>query len=140
MRSHKRGYIFVDGENHFIRSTRFLERLHGSPLAAQAVAQAITNHTVTTDMVPSSCSPPVRFLYDESTQVFWDRQFLRIVRNDFFSEILRAVYVTAIQGGTDVEHDANEQLRRFGFEPIVIKEKKDSSDRVIPRRLLAVLE
>ena len=117
-------YIFVDAENHFIRSVAAAEDIVGSSKAAQAFSMAKTrSHNVT------GCPRPLdrrRFSWNPDLQLFWDCELLALsgIRIALADYVSRAVYACSCTGDDDKAHQMRVELRKFDFEPIVIRERK----------------
>jgi hypothetical protein len=119
-----KAYLFVDAENHFLRSSAAAEKTIGSPKAAQALS------------IPSMVIPGIwgfpehmngkRFGWDARLQLFWDCDLLSPegLLNSLRLSIARAVYACSCMGDEDKAHDMRVQLRHYGFEPVVVRESK----------------
>lgn len=117
-----RTYIFVDAENHFLRSTAAAKDIIGSEKAPQALCRVDFYHH-------GEAFPRVidgkRFAWNPDLQLFWDCNHVMKVPVPSF-HIERAVYVGSCSGGEDVVHAMRTKIREYGFEPIVIREIKDT--------------
>lgn len=123
-----RAYIFIDAENHFIRSTAAAEDVIGSPKSAEALSKVEYNFGG--DRFPTSFGTS-RFLWNPKLQLFWDCQLLfrghRLTK--LGAKILRAVYCCSFAGGDEKAHEMAVKLREYEFDPIVVRESKALSNR-----------
>lgn len=119
-----RAYVYVDGENHFLRSTAAAATAFGRPNAAELVAQkpfmlgAVVHFPQFND--------GHRFRWRKECSFFWDSRVLSIGGGRIPSpmQIVRSVYVTACTGDAAAVHAEREFIRNSGFEPLVIQEDK----------------
>lgn len=124
-----RAYVFVDAENHFLRSCAVAEQLAGSKKAAQAFARAKTQ-------VPGIRGFPDainggQFGWNPDFQLFWDCYVLSRggILTGIDVTITRAVFACSCSGDEDKMHEVRTELRRIGFEPIVVHEPKQLKRR-----------
>ena len=137
-----RAYLFVDGENHFIRSQAAAEDVIGSPKAAEAFALAQIDVGSSTRF-PAKAGGSSRFLWRPDLQLFWDRTSLATAFGYELSQVRlsRAVYSCAFTGEDSKIHQARVGLRQHDFEPIVIHEPKDQkASRDASRRQHGLIE
>ena len=118
-------YIFVDAENHFIRSTAAAEDVIGSPKAAEALSKAKTRIT-TISGFPHSIDGD-RSGWNPELQLFWDCQLLSRggILASLDAHVSRAVYSCSCTGDDNKAHEMRVQLRQYEFEPIVVREPKN---------------
>ena len=107
-----RAYVFVDAENHFIRSMAAAEDVIGSPRAAEALSKA-KPHTSTLIGFPHTIDGN-RFGWNHKLQLFWDCQILS--RSGFLAQlgvqiISRAIYSCSCTGDDDKAHEMCVKLR-----------------------------
>lgn len=115
-------YVFVDAENHFIRSSAAAEDVIGSPKAAQALSVAkIRVHEIVG--FPNHIQGE-RFGWNPDLQLFWDcEQFSRSgILTSLGANLSRIVYSCSCTGDDDKAHEMRVKLRKYDFEPIVIRE------------------
>lgn len=125
-----RAYVFVDAENHFLRSIAAAREVIGFDSAARALALAELE-------VPGVGGFPdriegKRFAWNPELQLFWDCEVLSMGGASFPQTCLsinRATYVCSCTGGHEKAHEARVALRGFGFDPAVIQEPKDLRDQ-----------
>jgi uncharacterized LabA/DUF88 family protein len=119
-----RVYLFVDAENHFLRSVAAAKDTIGSANAPKALAQAEIRSGLN-DSFPGRLTER-RFLFDPAIQLFWDREVLPLCRPDHLSGWLpdRAIYVCSCAGDETKAREMRVAIRNLGFEPIVIPEPK----------------
>ena len=124
-----RAYIYVDGENHYLRSVAALAKLLGRPDAANLLPKCKLFLGVPRAF-PASMDGE-RFGIEESCSFFWDCEIIhyRGGLGDETAVIERAIYVTACSGDEDKVHAARSLLRRHKFEPVVIPEMKAQAAR-----------
>ncbi len=120
-----RAYVFVDAENHFLRSCAAAEEVVKSKRAAEAFAKAKT-------CVPGIRGFPhaingQRFGWNPDFQLFWDCYVLSRggILTGLDVDITRAVFACSCSGDEDKIHEIRTELRRIGFEPIVLHERRD---------------
>lgn len=120
-----RCYVFVDAENHFIRSNAAAEDIIGSSRAAEALSKAKL-------LIPGISGFPNhiegdRFGWNRELQLFWDCELLSRtgIVTLYGAHISRAVWVGSCSGDEDKAHSMRVQLRKYDFEPIVVRELKD---------------
>ena len=122
----KRSYLFIDAENHFIRSTSLVEQ------------RLVERNRITIAELPRfsdgpsgnafpSKSPALRI--DHTLQLYWHCNALNDGR--FFqetnSEIVRAIHVFSYHTESD-KHELSTAVRDFGFEPYAILEKNKTNN------------
>jgi hypothetical protein len=119
-----RAYVFVDAENHFLRSCAAAEELVGSKRAAQAFATAKT-HVPEIRGFPNAINGR-QFGWNPDLQLFWDCYVLSGggILTGLDVTITRAVFACSCSGDEDKMHEVRTELRRIGFEPIVVHEPK----------------
>jgi len=124
-----RAYVFVDAENHFIRSVAAAQDIIGSQYAAKAFS-------IGAQTVPGIIGFPYaiegkRFGWDPELQLFWDCYILSRggILTPLDAHVQRAIYACSCTGDEDKVHAMRVQLRKYGFEPIVIREPKDQKKR-----------
>lgn len=120
-----KAYLFVDAENHFLRSTAAAEEVIGSPKAARALSIAKTG-IFSIKGIPDKIKGE-RFGWDSDLQLFWDCELLspdsgRLPQLGAYVE--RAVYACSCAGDDDKVYETRVKLRGYGFDPIVVKERK----------------
>lgn len=120
-----KAYVFVDAENHFVRSIAVAKEIVGSSKAAHAIALA-------TPKVPGITGFPNdiegrRYGWDKELQLFWDCQLLSRggILTPLGAYVSRAIYACSCTGNDDKVHQMRVRLRKYKFEPIVIREPKD---------------
>ena len=120
-----RAYVFVDAENHYQRSMAAAEAVVGSPQAARAMARAKLG-------IPGIPGFPddikgERFGWEPALMLFWDCQVLSLggIAAPLGARVARAIYVCACAGDDPCVHNMRVRLRAYGFEPVVVKERKD---------------
>lgn len=121
-----RTYVFVDAENHFLRSQHFAANLIGSPFALEAIGRA-KMYFGADAYFPRSGINGARLAHDRELQLFWDCDLLRLLSS--FGEVRggeihRAIHVASCVGDENKAHAMRRQIREIGFEPIVISEPK----------------
>ena len=119
-----KAYLFVDAENHFLRSVVVAEEIIGSLKAAQAMALAKTRIRDITGF-PNDIKDE-RFGWDPELQLFWDCELLS--RSGLLSlgvSVSRAIYACSCTGDDNKAHQMSVRLRECEFEPIVIRELKN---------------
>jgi uncharacterized LabA/DUF88 family protein len=134
-------YLFVDAENHFLRSTAVAEEIIGSPKAARAMSKAKTR-------VPPIHGFPEhidgeRFGWNPELQLFWDCELLSRggLLTDLGASIARAIYACSCAGDENKAHEMRVQLRDYGFEPIVVRELKNlKQQRITTREQYGLIE
>lgn len=117
-------YVYVDGENHYIRTQDCWREIHG-PLATldhirPDESTYVPNHVLITKSAK-------RLTLDEKGKVFWDKWILGLgnFRLDLLLDTLiaRAYYFTSFAGDPNDLHALRRLLRSAGFEPVVVEEK-----------------
>ena len=124
-----KAYLFVDAENHFLRSTAAAERVFGSPKAAEALFR--TDIPIHVQGFPIDMGAS-RFQWELELQMFWDCGLLSPtggLMTRLQAEIHRAIYVCSCVGDDEKVHSVRRKLRNYGFEPVVVKEKKELKNR-----------
>lgn len=119
-----RAYIYVDGENHYLRSVAALAKLLGRPDAAKLLPKCKLFLGIPRAF-PGSIEGE-RFGIEETCSFFWDCEIIpyRGGLGDETAVIERAIYVTSCSGDEDKVHAARAHLRKHSFEPVVIPEVK----------------
>lgn len=119
-----RTYVFVDAENHFLRSSAVMKRL-GGERAAEALSLARL-------LVPGITGFPRaieghRFGWNLELQLFWDCHLLSGggALGQLVAHVDRAVYACSCAGDESKAHEMRVKLRSYEFEPIVVTERKD---------------
>jgi uncharacterized LabA/DUF88 family protein len=127
-------YLFVDAENHFLRSTAVAKEIIGSPKAACAMSKAKTRRSFIHGF-PEHIDGE-RFSWNPELQLFWDCELLsrESLSRDLGATIARAIYVCSCAGDEDKAHEMRVQLRNYGFEPIVVRESKSRQQQRITTR------
>src|SRR6267378_5202529 len=99
-----KAYLFIDAENHFLRSTAAAQEVVGSPMAAEALSLAKTR-------VPGIQGFPdqmkgERFGWDPELQLFWDCEVLSRggILTPLPAYVARAYYACACTGDDEKEH------------------------------------
>lgn len=123
--------MFIDAENHIVRSESAAEKLIGSPVAAKAISAAVkTNPRIVGYPKASNQS---RVVWAPEIQLFWDYHLLSsggmLSASDLQVRISRAIYACSVTGDNDHLHQAQVRIRECGFEPIVVRESKDLRTR-----------
>jgi uncharacterized LabA/DUF88 family protein len=127
-------YLFIDAENHFLRATAVAEEIIGSPKAARAMSEAKTR------LRPISGFPDdingERFGWNPELQLFWDCELLSRggLLTDLQAWIARAIYACSCTGDEDKAHEMRVQLRKYGFEPLVVREPKNLRQQRVDTR------
>jgi hypothetical protein len=114
-------YVYVDGENHFVRSNDYWKKLHGK----EASLEDITDQQVGGGgcPYPDAKEPPIRLEY--KAKFFWDTRYPNRVPTPFHHRpIGGAVYYTVFTGGDPELLEVRKFIRKQGFDPQVIKERK----------------
>src|SRR5215510_8341545 len=113
--------IYVDGESHFIRSEKCLQKLHGAQFPLESAAY-IPN-AAGTMLYPDETPPILRV--ERSCKFFWDKQYVKFL-DDLLLRSIRgvrnAVYFSATSGDEDSLHTIRTFIRQQGFEPWIIRE------------------
>lgn len=123
-----RTYVFVDAENHFLRSIAVMKRLGGEHAAkALSLAQLL---------VPGITGFPRaieshRFGWNPELQLFWDCHLLSAggALGQLVARVDRAVYACSCAGDESKAHEMRVKLRSYEFEPIVVTERKNLRKR-----------
>jgi uncharacterized LabA/DUF88 family protein len=126
-----RSYVYVDGENHFIRTATAAKKLFGSDGALAAVAQFAE---VWAESHPQPYMQDFnRFSYAPDIQFVWDYCCLSSGPGYSYSyphnSLIRCVYFTTCVGDSQSLHAARVKIRNYGFEPHVIEERKVQKNR-----------
>jgi len=119
-------YVFIDAENHFIRSAEAAARVIGSARAAEALGRAENLLLPGIGGFPHSIEGR-RFGWDAELQLFWDCELLSrcgLLATLAVERIARAIYFCSCAGDDDAVHRVRERLRSYDFEPVVIPEPK----------------
>lgn len=118
-------YLFIDAENHFLRSTATAEEIIGSPKAARALSE-VKMRVPGIRGFPDSINGE-RFGWNPELQLFWDCDLLSGggLLTGLGAYIARAIYTFSCTGDDDKAHEMRVQIRNYGFEPIVVREPKN---------------
>jgi uncharacterized LabA/DUF88 family protein len=109
-------YAYVDGESHYERSLHSWKELQGK--------QAELSH------IEARGGPSGRIMVEPGSKFFWDSQYQHISPFPFNGQPLqRKTYFTAYSGDADGYHQACVGLRKYGFDPRIVQEVKNLSDR-----------
>ncbi len=117
-------YLFIDAENHFLRSVAAAEDIVGSPNAAQALSMTETrSYSIT---AYPELQGKQRFRWNPDLQLFWDYELLALsgIRIALADYVSRSVYACSCTGDDNKAHQMRVEVRECGFEPIVIRERK----------------
>ena len=121
----KQAYVFVDAENHFFRSDAAAQDIIGSPRAAEAISLGAKR-------VPAISGFPhavdgKRFGWNPGLQLFWDCQLLSLsgTLTPLNAHVQRAIYACSCTGDENKAHSMRVTLRKYEFEPLVIRELKN---------------
>ncbi|MEX2287365.1 MAG: NYN domain-containing protein [Planctomycetaceae bacterium] len=120
-----RAYVFVDAENHFIRSNAAAQDIVGSARAAEAIA--IGARTSSGIIGFPNAIEGKRFGWNPEIQLFWDCYLLSRggTLAPLNAHVQRAIYACSCTGDEDKAHSMRVLLRKYEFEPLVIRELKN---------------
>ena len=122
-------YVFVDAENHYLRSVDTVRRIVDSPKAVEAFSKIkVPGVGYSIPRAFNGCT----IGWNHELNLFWDVRLL----GELISRALhtypsatnvanRIVYVSSCVGDDNAIHDARVKIRDIGFEPVIIREPKD---------------
>jgi uncharacterized LabA/DUF88 family protein len=112
-------YVYVDGESHFIQSDRFWKKRHGTEAELE---DAVHLGGVGSSAYPD-CQKPL-ILIDRKGKFLWDKSYHDLPMSPFRGRSIDgAVYFTAFSGGEIELHAIRVAIRKWGFDPQVVKER-----------------
>jgi hypothetical protein len=116
-------YLYVDGENHFIRARDAWKAIHGQ--YAELEAMKDDQSTGEFRRWPTSSPTMPRLMFDTKAKFFWDATLLNrlFLGKNFFTVPSRSVYFTSFTGAPQDLHQAKVFIHECGFEPYVIHEE-----------------
>lgn len=129
-----RTFVYVDGENHFIRGVEAAASVFqdtkdardSKALDALGCIEISGDHCA----FPGNGIDGRRFVCNRKLQFFWDSNTLRTQSYSGRAyDVKRAVYCCSFVGDDTAYHAARVKIRQFGFEPLVIREVKAEQKR-----------
>ena len=128
----KRGYIFVDAENHVVSSKEVVADFFDLDVRSHKAVVACERWAAIDQYVPRDSFPNVSgrshpLAFKPEYQLFWDPTLLS-TKGELTPlaplEIERGVFVGSCVGSEEKVREMRIAIRSFGFEPVVIKEAK----------------
>jgi len=112
--------IYVDGENHFIRSERCCKKAFGEGIRLD---QIISRHEKAAPKGFPEKSERI-LLLEKKCRFFWDSWLAHWARDSYGLRYMvnSGVYFTSFSGSDDDLHGMRVTVRQFGFEPVILKE------------------
>lgn len=136
-----RAFVFIDAENHYLRSVAAVEALVKTENPVQSFARGVNQQTGPLIHPPQTKWSP--YGYDPSIQLFWDSTSLARsgAAYQYGPIIHRFYYVCSSTGDSSLIYDQQVLLRNYGFDPIIIHEKKiDLNQRKNSRSEFGLIE
>src|SRR5262249_26828909 len=127
--------IYVDGESHFIRSEACFQKLYGDQVSLEV---AVYNPNAVGTMSYPDETPPILRL-NRKCKFFWDKQYvahLDDLRLRSIRDIRNAVYFSSASGDEDLLHSVRTFIRRQGFEPQILLERRQLANQRETQRTL----
>jgi len=124
--------VYVDGENHYLRTEEAFKRLHGKE-ASIANAQK-RRAVVGAAAYPDENDPIIESRAD--CFYFWDKHALDYLEKRLLPTVRRGlravesgVYATSVVGDMGAAHQARVWIRSRGFDPIVVHELRQARNQ-----------
>ncbi len=119
-----RAFVYIDAENHYLRSTEAVKTLVKTTDPIQSFTKNILPiHDM--PWYPSLIQGRI-YSHDSAIQLFWDcNSLLRFgILTQYNLSIQRGYYVCSSSGDPSLIYTQQTILRSYGFDPIIIHEKK----------------
>jgi len=124
-----RAVVYVDGENHFLRTQEVCKRHFDGLDSLEAVRKR--NRVGGAAAFPDELDPIVEarsdafFFWDKHIFDYLDRKYRRAIAMHT-RNVVQGVYATSITGSDDHAHEARVWIRNRGFDPLVHHELTDA--------------
>jgi len=121
--------VYVDGENHYLRTEEVFKRLRGE--RADIAKAWKKRRVVGAAAYPDESDPIIEakpdcfYFWDKHALDYLERSLLPIVGRGVRA-VVRGVYATSCFGDTEAVHQASVWIRNRGFDPIVVHELRQA--------------